>query len=55
MLPGFGVSPKLPSIRSPKNGGQRVEKRQSVVSQNANDHASREEERSIRRRNVSQI
>jgi len=37
------------------NGGQRVEERQLGVSQNANDHTSREEERSIRRENGSQI
>jgi hypothetical protein len=34
---------------------QGVEKRQLGVIQNASDHTSREEERRIRRRNVSQI
>jgi hypothetical protein len=33
------------------NGGQGVEKRQLGVFQNANDHTSREEEGTIRRRN----
>jgi hypothetical protein len=33
------------------NGGKGVEKRQLGVFQNANDHTSREEERTIRRRN----
>jgi hypothetical protein len=39
------------SVLPPKSGGQGVEKRQLGVFQNANDHTSREEERTIRRRN----